>query len=414
MMIDPSTASAIIDLDAYQANIAAIQELIGDSQLMCVVKADGYGHGMLACAHAARAAGVPWLGAATPLEALALREDGDQGRLLTWLYGPDEDLTALVAASIDIGAHSLADVSRLVAAAGTAERLARVHLKIDTGLTRNGAQPADWPDLCAAAAEAEAAGAITVAGVWSHLAASDELGDPSVDRQLKVFESALAIASEVGLRPEVRHLANSAGALVVPKSHYDLVRVGIASYGIDPAPGIVATAGITLRPVMTLRAQLVAVKPIDAGEGVSYGHTWVSDRPTTVGLVPLGYADGIPRQASNMASAAVAGRLAPIRGTVCMDQFMVDLGPASTARPGDEVILFGGRPDTGAGTPEAGSPEAAAGASQAGATGAGALVTAEDWAAACHTIGYEIVTRIGTRVPRVYPDHIHRSAGVQR
>jgi alanine racemase len=251
-----------------------------------------------------------------------------------------------------------------------------VHLKIDTGLSRNGAPRYVWDELCEAAAEAESTGALNVVGVWSHLAAADEPGHVSVPLQVSAFEDACARARAAGLSPTLRHLANSAGALVLPAARYELVRVGIAAYGVEPAPGLVAVAGVELRPVMTLRAQLAAVKDLAAGVGVSYGWTWVTDRPTTVGLVPLGYADGVPRHASNRAEVGWAGERAPLRGRVCMDQFVVEVPPGAAV--GDEVVLFG--------------------------PGTGQAPTAADWAAWCDTIGYEIVTRIGSRVPRRYLD----------
>jgi len=372
--IHPATARVEIDLAAFRFNLAAISRHVGDAMLMVVVKADGYGHGMLACAREARAVGVEWLGVATPAEALALREAGDTGPVLAWLYGVEEDLSPLVAADVDVSAQSIDQLSRLSAAAATAERKARVHLKIDTGLSRNGACPLDWPELCAAAAEAEQAGALQVVAVWSHFAAADEPGHPATPRQLEAFSRADEQALAAGLQPELRHLANSAGALVVPEARLDLVRIGIAAYGIDPAPGIAALAGVNLRPVMTLRAQLINVKQLATGSGVSYGWTWIASEPTRVGLVPLGYADGIPRHAGNTASVGWRGRWAPVRGRICMDQFVIDLGQ-DEATVGDEVIIFG--------------------------AGAFAEPTAADWARWCGTIGYEIVTRIGTRVPRV-------------
>ncbi len=374
--IDPATASAEIDLAALRANVSVIRELVAPAQVMVVVKADGYGHGMLQCAREARSAGATWLGVATPGEALALREAGDTGPVLAWLYGADEDLTPLVAARVDVSAQSLDQLSRLVAAAATVEIPARVHLKIDTGLSRNGASAVHWTEVCAAAVEAEETGAVEIVGIWSHLAAADEPGHPSVEIQLEAFRRAYEQARAVGLEPTLRHLGNSAAALVLPEARLDLVRVGIAAYGVEPAPGLADLAGITLAPVMRLRAQLAQVKPIEAGASVSYGWTWTADRATTVGLVPLGYGDGIPRHGSNRAEVGFAGSRAPVRGRVCMDQFVVDLGPASAAQPGDPVVVFG------AGT--AGEP------------------TAADWARWCDTIGYEIVTRIGGRVPRRY------------
>jgi alanine racemase len=371
--IDPATASAEIDLAAFRSNVAALKEHAG-VPVMVVVKADGYGHGILACAREARAAGAEWLGVATPTEALTLREAGDTGPMLAWLYGTDEDLTPLVAADVDVSAQSVEQIGRVVSAAAVAERRARVHLKIDTGLSRNGTPAYDWQRVCAAAAEAEHAGALAVVGIWSHFAAADEPGHPSIRLQMEAFQRAYEQARAAGLEPTLRHLSNSAGALVVPEAKLDLVRVGIAAYGIDPAPGIAALAGVGLRPVMRLRAQLVNVKQIEAGAGVSYGWTWTAEATTTVGLVPLGYGDGIPRHAGNRAWVGWSGSRVPVRGRICMDQFVVELGEGRVAQPGEEVIIFG--------PGDHGEP------------------TAAEWAAWCDTIGYEIVTRIGTRVPR--------------
>lgn len=384
--IDPATASAVIDLDAFATNIETMRAYVAPAAVMVVVKADAYGHGMVECARVAREAGADWLGVATPEEALALRAAGDRGRLLAWLYGPDTDLGPLVDQGVDLSAQSVDQLARIAAVPGQPERRARVHLKIDTGLSRNGATAADWPAVCAAARHAEQLGAIEVVGLWSHFAAADEPGATSVAEQQAAYEDACRVAADAGLRPTVRHLCNSAGALLVPQARYDLVRIGIAAYGIEPDVGIADLAGVSLRPVMRLRAQLANTKIIDSGAGVSYGHTWHADRPTTVGLVPLGYGDGIPRHAGNTAEVGWAGGRAPIRGKVCMDQFVVELdaptavdhedadhGPAAV---GQEVTLFG--------PGDRGEP------------------TAADWAGWCGTIGYEIVTRIGSRVPRIY------------
>ena len=380
--IDPATACAEIDLAAFRSNVSTLQRH-ASVPVMVIVKADGYGHGMLECAREARTAGAEWLGVATPTEALQLREAGDTGPLLAWLYGVDEDLAPLVAADVDLSAQSVDQIGRLVAAAAMTERRARVHLKIDTGLSRNGAPSYEWQQVCAIAADAEHSGAIEVVSIWSHLAAADEPGHPSVPLQIQAFQQAYEQARAAGLEPMLRHLSNSAGALVVPEARLDLVRVGIAAYGIDPAPGIAALAGVPLRPVMRLRAQLVNVKRISEGAGVSYGWTWTAQAPTTVGLVPLGYGDGIPRHAGNRALVGWSGTRVPIRGRICMDQFVVELGAGRVAEPGDDVIVFG--------PGDQGEP------------------TAGEWAAWCDTIGYEIVTRIGTRVPRRY---LHTSRGI--
>jgi alanine racemase len=383
--IDPRTASALIDLDAFVANIETLRAHVAPAAVMVVVKADAYGHGMVECARVAREAGADWLGVATPEEALALRAAGDRGRLLAWLYGPETDLAPLLAVDVDVSAQSEQQIAAIVAAATIAERRARVHLKIDTGLSRNGATPGAWPAVCRAARHAEQVGAAEVVGVWSHLAAADEPGASSVHDQQVAYEAGYQVALDAGLTPSVRHLSNSAGALLLPQARYDLVRVGIAAYGIDPDPGVAALAGVRLRPVMRLRAQLVNVKVVPAGAGVSYGHTWHAAAPTTLGLVPLGYGDGIPRHAGNTAEVAWRDGRAAIRGRICMDQFMIELGDDDTrAEVGQEVTLFGAG--------DHGEP------------------TAADWAGWCGTIGYEIVTRIGARVPRIY----HRGEGRDR
>lgn len=383
--IDPRTASALIDLDAFVTNIETLRAHVAPAAVMVVVKADAYGHGMIECARVAREAGADWLGVATPEEALALRGAGDRGRLLAWLYGPETDLAPLVAADVDVSAQSEEQIARIVGAARIPERRARVHLKIDTGLSRNGAAVADWPAVCRAARHAEQIGAAEVVGIWSHLAAADEPGASSVHDQQTAFEAAYRVALDAGLTPSVRHLSNSAGALLLPQERFDLVRIGIAAYGIDPDTGIAALAGVSLRPVMRLRAQLANVKVVDAGAGVSYGHTWHAEVPTTLGLVPLGYGDGIPRHAGNTAEVAWREGRAEIRGRICMDQFVIELGGADAqAEVGQEITLFGAG--------DHGEP------------------TAADWASWCGTIGYEIVTRIGARVPRIY----HRGEGRDR
>lgn len=368
-----SRAEIVVDLAAIRHNVRTLSALVaadGPVAMMTVVKADGYGHGMVPAARAARQAGAAWLGVATIDEALALRVAGDTGRLLCWLTVPGEDYAAAVAADIDLTAYSEAELDE-IAAAGRA----RVQIKVDTGLSRGGASRDDWREVFAHASDLERQGRITVTGIWSHLAASDEPDHPANDRQERAFRDALALAADAGLEPEVRHLANSAAAILRPSSRFDLVRCGISSYGLDPAPGHTPELGLV--PAMTVRGRLAMVKDVAAGQGVSYGHTWVTDRPTSVGLVPAGYGDGVPRNAGNHADTWVDGRRRPIRGRVCMDQFVVDLD-GDHPRPGDEVVLFG--------------------------TGADGAPTAQDWAEATGTISYEIVTRIGGRLTRRYVD----------
>ncbi|MEO3755129.1 alanine racemase [Streptomyces sp. B6B3] len=369
---------ADIDLAALRANVRALRARAhGGAGVMAVVKADGYGHGLLQSARAARQGGAAWLGTATAEEALALRADGDTGPVLCWLWQPGGPWRQAIEADVDVSASGRWALAEIVAAARAAGRTARVHLKADTGLGRNGCQPADWPDLIAAARAAEAEGAVRVTGLWSHFACADEPGHPSIAAQQAAFTEALAVAARAGLDPEVRHFANSPATLTLPAAHYDLVRPGVAIYGLSPSPEIGDPQDFGLRPVMTLRARLAGVKRVPGGHGVSYGHRYTTPGETTLALVPAGYADGIPRHASGGGPVLVAGKWRTVAGRVAMDQFVVDLG-GDAAAPGDEAVLFG--------PGDRGEP------------------TAEDWARASGTIGYEIVTRIGPRVPRVYLD----------
>ncbi len=366
-------AEIVVDLDAVRHNVRLLSDLVEPSGLMVVVKADGYGHGMVPVGRAAREAGADWLGVATLDEALALRAAGDEGRLLCWLAVPGENYAAALAGDVDVTAYTLAELDEIAAA--VTDRAARVQLKVDTGLSRGGATVADWPGLVARARELEGAGTIAVTGIWSHIACSDDPDHPANEAQEAVFREALAVAEEAGLDPEVTHLANSAGAILRPSSRFGLVRCGLAAYGLDPAPGQPDTSALGLRPAMSARATLALSKPIHAGAGVSDGHTWVAERDTTVGLVPAGYGDGVPRHASNRAEVWISGRRRPLRGRVCMDQVVVDLDGELPA-PGTDVVLFGSGDD--------GEP------------------TAQEWAEACETISYEIVTRIGGRFAHRY------------
>jgi alanine racemase len=371
----PDRPQIDVDLDAISDNVRILRDLVAPAAMMTVVKADGYGHGLVESARAARAGGAEWLGVATVPEALALREAGDTGRLLGWLILPVDDtdgsLARAVAADVDIGAYSTSQLNRVVRGGASFARPARVQLKADTGLSRGGATHDMWRELVDEAAKLERAGLVHVTGIWSHFACSDEPAHPANDLQERRFLEALAIAEDAGLQPEVRHLANSAAAILRPSSRFDVVRCGLASYGLDPAPG--ATPDLGLRPAMSVRAPLALVKRIEKGEGVSYGHTWVADEPTTVGLVPVGYGDGVPRHGSNVLEVLVDGVRRPVRGRICMDQFVVDLG-SDRLPQGTEVVLFGPGDD--------GEP------------------TAQEWAERCGTISYEIVTRMGGRLRR--------------
>jgi alanine racemase len=371
----PDRAEIVVDLGAVRRNVATLKERVGGARMMTVVKADGYGHGMVPVARAARDAGADWLGVAVIEEALALREAGDTGPVLTWLAVPGEDFAAAVEADVDVTAYTTEGLDEIVEAARRVRKPARVQLKIDTGLNRGGSSEELWPALVAAAAKAVSAGAVTVSGIWSHFACSDEPDHPANDMQEQAFRAALELAEAYGLRPEVRHLANSAAALLRPSSRFDLVRCGLASYGLSPAPDVASAAELGLVPAMTVRGRLAVVKRVRAGAGVSYGHTYVTGKDTTIAVVPMGYGDGVPRAASSRAHVLVAGKQRLVAGRVCMDQFMVDVDD-DEAQVGDPVVLFG--------TGEDGAP------------------TAQDWAEACGTISYEIVAGVGGRMRRRY------------
>ncbi len=365
-------AEAVIDLGVLRSNLDYLAgPACGGSEVarMIVVKADAYGHGAVEVARTARAAGVAWLGVALPSEALRLRAAGDEGRILAWLYSPgDGDLVRCVDEDVDLGVGSLGMLRDVATAAAESGRVAHVHLKIDTGLGRGGCSPDVWPDLLAAAA---AASGIEVAGIWSHLASADIPDAPETGEQVTAFERALAVAEAMGVRPEVRHLASSGAALTRPETRYDLVRIGIATYGIAPSSAIEMGP---LRPVMTLRSEVAATKRVPAGHGASYNLTWRAPHETTLALVPLGYGDGLPRTARG-ARVLIRGEQRPIVGRIAMDQVVVDVGDAPVIA-GDEVTVWG--------PGSVGEP------------------TAQDWAEWDDTIGYEIVTRLGPRVPRLY------------
>lgn len=364
-------AEAFVDLNAIEANVTAFTRRAGSAAVMAVVKADGYGHGAVAAARAALAGGASWLGVVQVREALELRDAGIDAPVLCLMAIGADDHVAAIARGVDVSAGSAEMVRALAAAAREAGRTARVHLKADTGLNRGGAVQDDWPSVVEAALDAQAAGDVNAVGLWSHFASSDEPGDRSIAAQLAVFRDAVEKAEKAGITPEVRHIANTAATIDVPEARYDLVRVGGGVYGLSTLPG---GAPSWLTPAMTLRAHVIQVKRVPAGSGVSYNHRYVTPRETTLGLVPLGYADGIPRAATNQPLVFARGRRRQIAGTVCMDQFVIDFGDDEVA-VGDEVVLFGPGNDGEA--------------------------TAQEWGERLGTISYEIVTGIGPRVPRI-------------
>jgi alanine racemase len=369
---------ALIDLDAIRDNVRQLCGVAAPAKLMAVVKADGYGHGMVPVARAALEAGAAWLGVAHISEALALREAGIEAPILAWLHTPASDFAAALAAGIDVAASGW-ELDYIVAAAREQQRPARVHLKIDTGLGRNGSTAVLWDALVGQAMEHQDQGLLRVVGIFSHLAVADEPRRPETDEQLDRFRDAVAVAEDAGADLEVRHLANTPALLSRPDTHFDLVRAGIGIYGLSPFPGT-SSAELGLKPAMTLRTRVAQCKDVPAGQGVSYGLHYRTAAPSTLALIPLGYADGVPRVATG-GPVRINGRTYPVVGRIAMDQMVVDLGTDASVADGRsvlgaEAVLFG--------TGDDGGP------------------TADAWADAAGTINYEIVTRISGRVPRAY------------
>lgn len=354
---------AVIDLGAIASNIGVLKAASGNLPAMVIVKANAYGHGAVPVARAAVEAGAEWLGTADLAEALELRAAGVSAPILAWLSGRDEDYDAAIEGGVDVGVSYPEQLERVAAASGRAY----VQLKVDSGLGRNGADAQQWRELISAAAAHEKAGRLAVRGIWSHLA---NAGPDEDAAQVARFTEALDSARAAGLEPQLVHLAATAGALRVPAARFGLVRLGIGVYGLSPddipVPG--------LRPAMTLAAEVVSVKRVPAGHGVSYGFDYRTTAPTTLALVPLGYADGVPRVGRG-GPVRINDVTYPVAGRIAMDQVVVDVGDAEVA-VGDRAVLFG--------DPATGAPPV------------------EAWADAAGTINYEIVTRIGPRVTRRY------------
>ncbi|WP_374928859.1 alanine racemase [Kytococcus sedentarius] len=373
---------AIVDAAAIRDNVRRCVQWADGAAVMGVVKAGGYGHGALAAARATLAGGATLVGVAQPTEAVALRRGGIEAEILAWLLTPRADLDDAVAHDITLGVAAPWALEAVRAAGRRAGRPVRVHVELDTGMSRGGIAPRDWQDLFTLARAAEREGSLVVEGVFSHLACADDPTHPATDHQRDAFEQGLATAVRAGLDPRWRHLSNSAATVTRPDLAYDLVRPGLVSYGLSPIPELRTSQELGVRPAMTLVAPVSAVRWVPPGTGVSYSHTHVTRTERWLGVVPLGYGDGVPRGLSDRGRVRVAGREGPVDapfvGRVCMDQFVVDLGPATGETPpvtaGDEVVLFGDGADGGP--------------------------TAQDWAAAMDTISYEIVTRVGPRVPR--------------
>lgn len=358
----PAAALLTVDLEAVAANT---RHFVGrsDAAIMAVVKADGFGHGAVEMARTALDNGAAWLGVTSIDEALQLRAAGLRAPTLSWLNAVDADWSAAVDAGIDLAVSSRQHLDAVGAAGGRA----RVHLQLDTGMARDGAEPSAWAELCRAARLAELAGRIDVAGVMGHLGCAAEAGDPCNALGRRRFAWGLQVARGLGLRPRWRHLAATASTLTDPRSHYDLCRIGAGLVGIDPSHTT------RLHGAMTLSAPVVSVRRVRAGTLVGYGHTWTASAATCLALLPVGYADGLPRITSGRAEVQVRGRRRRLVGTISMDQAVLDLGDAPVPC-GEPVTIFG--------PGDHGEP------------------TVADWATWAGTIEHEIVTGIGRRVRR--------------
>lgn len=364
---------ASVDRDAITRNVARLRELIGTEHFIAVVKANGYGHGAIPVATAALAGGADWLGVADIDEALELRAAGIEAPVLAWLHDAHADFAAAVNAGVSVGISSRRQLQSVVDAASSAveRRPASVQLKLDTGLSRNGLSPEQWLPVFDAAREAERSGLLRVDGIFSHVSNASPQDDEAAVRE---FDRGLSMAADAGLAPSLRHIAATAAALTLPLARRNAVRVGIGIYGLSPLQSR-SSAELGLTPAMTLRTRVAAVRRVPQGSGVSYDYTYRTTAETTLALIPLGYADGVPRSASNRGEVWIDGATFPVRGRIAMDQFVVDIGEHPVA-VGDEVVLFG---DPALGVP-----------------------SADDWARAADTINYEIVARIGQRVTRTY------------
>jgi len=374
-------AEVLIDLGAIRENIKYLMAKSGKPAL-AVVKADGYGHGLLPVAKSALSAGASWLGVALLEEAKALRQGGINAPIIAWLTPVTDDFASAISEDIDIAIPSLAHLEAITSAARSLGKCARIHLEVDTGMSRGGALN-EWSELVRSAKSYQDSGLIKVIGIWSHFARADEAGHEFNNKQLENFKSAVAEAKSVGITPEVIHLSNSAAAINDADSHFDLLRLGISIYGLSPDFSHMGSSEkLNLKPAMSIRARIHLVKDIPAGSQVGYGGSAITKVDTKLGVIAMGYSDGIPRSANSSAGVLVGNKRAPIIGRVSMDQFVVDLGRDSSVKAGDWAYIIGSNPSD--------------------SYTSASSYTADSWASASATINYEIVTRIAARVKRIY------------
>ena len=371
-----SRASAEISLFAIADNLKLIKSKT-NAQVLAVVKADAYGHGLIQVGKVAENVGADWLGTALLEEGIALRNSGIKIPIISWLTPLGEDFKAAINLDIDLSISSTELLNEIVLAGKSLKKIPRIHVEVDTGMSRGGVGD-EWQLFLNELSKAVAANEINIVGIWSHFARADEPEEVMNKEQLAVFEDRIKSASAAGIKAEFIHISNSAASLTNKSAHKNIIRWGIGLYGLSPdLNNLGDSKSLNLKPAMRLKAKLHLVKAVKAGVSVGYGGTAITKNDTKLGVVTLGYADGIPRNANNLAGVFVVGKRAPLIGRVSMDQFVVDLGSNSLAKTGDEVIVFG--------------------------DGAGGEYTVDEWAKASGTINYEIVTRIGSRVPRIYP-----------
>lgn len=365
-------AWAEVDLGAVGHNVGQLRRVAAPAQVCAVVKADGYGHGAAPVARAALDAGATWLAVAQVPEAAPLRGHGIEAPILLLSQPRPDEVDDALDLDLDITAYTPGMVRRLATAAGNRKVAARVHLKVDTGMHRVGVAPHQALELATAIAREPW---LALGSVWTHCAVADEPQDPFTAEQLGRFDAVLAELAAAGIDVPMRHAANSAGAIAHPRSRYDLVRCGISTYGIPPAPGLAGR--VPLRQAVRLATEVGFVKPVGAGEGVSYGLRYRTERDTVVATLPIGYADGVPRRLGLLGQEVlIGGTRHPIAGVVTMDQLMVDVGPGSPVAPGDEAVLLG--------------------------TQGGEHITPDEWAGRLGSISYEVLCAIGSRVERRY------------
>ena len=371
-----SRASAEINLSAITQNFKSIKSRT-TADVLAVVKADAYGHGLIPVSKALEEAGADWFGTALLEEAINLRKAGILKPIISWLTPLGEDFKSAIDLDIDLGIPSIDLLDEVIKAASLTGKTARIHLEIDTGMSRGGVL-SEWDQLIKSVLVGVNLKQLKVIGIWSHFARADEPDELMNQEQLSLFEEKVNQAKAAGIDAQFIHIANSAALFTNKSSHKNIIRSGIALFGLSPDIKTIGdSSSLGLKPAMKLKAKLNLVKEVKAGSSVGYGGTAVLKSDTKLGVVALGYADGIPRSTNNLAGVFVDKKRAPIIGRVSMDQFVVDLGITSTAKTGDEVIVFG--------------------------DGSSGEYTVDEWAKAANTINYEIITRIGPRVPRIYP-----------